>query len=78
MRFLRHMKSINPMCLRVGWGLLPPSRHIVLMSFTGVSLSGVLASKNRLRFTRYGQCIRKTVNDVLALNSVNDVLAFKS
>jgi len=48
------------------------------MSRTGLSLSGVLASKNRLRFTRYDKFTRASLNDVLAHNSLNDVLALKN
>ena len=47
------------------------------MSRTGISLGGVLASKNRLRFTRLDNYTRASLNDVLALNSLNDVLAVK-
>jgi len=48
------------------------------MSRTGISLGGVLASKNRLRFTRRGKYTRTSLNDVLALNSLNDVVAFEN
>jgi hypothetical protein len=48
------------------------------MSRTGVSLGGVLASKNRLRFTRHDNYTRTSLNDVLAHNSLNDVFAFET
>ena len=51
---------------------------IVSMSRTGISLSGVLASKNRLRFTRRNDLSTRSLNDVLADNSLNDVLAVKT
>jgi muconolactone delta-isomerase len=46
------------------------------MSRAGISLGGVLASKNRLRFTRHGHYNQTSLNDVVAHNSLNDVLAF--
>ena len=48
------------------------------MSRAGVSLGGVLASRARLRFTRQRQNITETLNDVLAYNLLNDVVASKS
>jgi hypothetical protein len=48
------------------------------MSRTGISLGGVLASKNRLRFTRHDKYTRASLNDVLAHNSLNDVFAFET
>ena len=48
------------------------------MSHTGVSLGGVLASRARLRFTRQRQNITETLNDVLAYNLLNDVVASKT
>ena len=57
--------------------VLPIPAHR-LMSLTGLSLSGVLASKNRLRFTRHDKYNRISLNDVLAHNSLNDVVAFKT
>jgi hypothetical protein len=38
----------------------------------------VLASKNRLRFTRHDKDIPIPLNDVLAHNSLNDVVAFEN
>ena len=66
------------MCARgMGSSMLPIPAHR-LMSLTALSLGGVLASKNRLRFARHDQATRNTLNDVLALNSLNDVVALKS
>ena len=48
------------------------------MSHTGVSLGGVLASRARLRFPRQRQNITETLNDVLAYNLLNDVVASKT
>jgi hypothetical protein len=48
------------------------------MSRTGLSLGGVLASKNRLRFTQHLKNTTASLNDVLAHNSLNDVLALKT
>jgi len=48
-----------------------------LMSLAGLSLGGVLASKNRLRFTRHNKYNWASLNDVLAHNSLNDVLALE-
>ena len=53
----------------------PTTQLIVSMSRTGISLGGVLASKNRLRFTRHDKFTKASLNDVLAYNSLNDVLA---
>lgn len=53
----------------------PSKKLIVSTSRTGVSLDGVLASKNRLRFTQYGNYSIKVLNDVLAVILLNDVLA---
>jgi hypothetical protein len=47
------------------------------MSLTGLSLGGVLASKNRFRFTRHWQLIMQILNDVLAYISLNDVVALE-
>lgn len=47
------------------------------MSRTGLSLEGVLASKNRLRFTRHDENNLEILNDVLAHNSLNDPLALE-
>ncbi len=52
LRFLRHGRSINPMCLYERWGIEAPHlRRIVLMSLTKLSLGELLASRARLRFT---------------------------
>ncbi len=48
------------------------------MSLTGLSLGGVLASKNRFRFTRHWQLIMQILNDVLAYISLNDVVALET
>jgi len=56
---------------------LPIQSHR-LMSRAGLSLGGVLASKNRLRFTRQDKDIPIPLNDVLAHNSLNDVMAFEN
>lgn len=48
------------------------------MSRAGVSLGGVLASRARLRFPRQRQNITETLNDVLAYNLLNDVVASKN
>jgi len=66
------------MCARGMGSRTPPIPAHRLMSLTGLSLSGVLASKDRLRFTRYDKFTRASLNDVLAHNSLNDVLALKS
>jgi hypothetical protein len=57
---------------------MPPIPAHRLMSLTGLSLGGVLASKNRLRFTRRNYLSTTPLNDVLAHNSLNDVVALKS
>jgi hypothetical protein len=49
-----------------------------LMSLVGLSLGGVLASKNRLRFTRRNYLSARPLNDVMAHNSLNDVVALKT
>jgi hypothetical protein len=56
---------------------MPPIPAHRLMSLAGLSLGGVLASKNRLRFTRCNDLNTRSLNDVLAHNSLNDVLALK-
>jgi hypothetical protein len=38
------------------------------MSRTGIPLGGVLAGKNRFRFTRHGHYNRTSLNDVAAFN----------
>lgn len=48
------------------------------MSLTGLSLGGVLASKNRFRFTRRWQLIMQILNHVLAYTSLNDVVALET
>ena len=48
------------------------------MSLTGLSLGGVLASKNRFRFTRHRHSIMRVLNDVLAHNPLNDVVALEN
>ena len=53
-----------------------PTRR--LMSLTGLSLSGMPASKNRFRFTRPEQSTMQTLNDVLAHISLNDVVALET
>ena len=56
----------------------PTTGLIVSMSRTGISLGGVLASKNRLRFARHNQYTGASLNDVLAHNSLNDVVALEN
>jgi len=57
------------MCARGTGSSMPPIPAHRLMSLTGLSLGGVLASKNRLRFARHDQVTRKTLNDVVALKT---------
>ena len=57
---------------------MPPIPAHRLMSLTGLSLGGVLASKNRLPFTRCNYLSTTPLNDVLAHNSLNDVVALKT
>ena len=64
--------------LRRGEIAFPPSLHIVSMSLTGISLGGVLASKNRLRFTRHGYYNQESLIDVMAHILLNDVVAFNT
>jgi len=56
----------------------PPIQTHRLMSLTELSLGGVLASKNCLRFTRHSKRTMTSLNDVLAHNSLNDVVALES
>ena len=59
-------------------GKFPPSKRIVLMSLARLSLGRLLASRAGLCFTRQNQVITQQVNDVLALISMNDVLALEN
>jgi len=59
-------------------GVTPLLTAHPLMSLTGISLSRVLASKNCLRFTRFDNYISTSLNDVMALILLNDVVALKN
>jgi len=61
----------------MGSAVLPIPAHR-LMSLTRLSLGGVLASKNHLRFTWRNQPNTRSLHDVLAHNSLHDVLALKT
>ena len=73
--FSKALEVYHPMCARGMGSSRPPIPAHRLMILAGLSLGGVLASKNRLRFTRRNDLNTRSLNDVLAHNSLNDVLA---